>query len=108
MMVLPAPASSASRNRSGDRPSIPLADRDPLVRQRIDQRDLRCESRVEQVAVREPRFPSAHGGHHGRPGGEVERRRCGRVSGWHRCFSPRESATLTEMISRLRRRFDSL
>ena len=55
----------------------PFIDRDSLMRQRIDQRDLCREGGVEQVAVREPRR-LGHGDDHGGPGGEIERRRGGR------------------------------
>ena len=54
MMVLPAPASSASRNRRRELLEHVVVDRDPLVRQRVDLRDLGGESRIEHVAERQP------------------------------------------------------
>ena len=53
MIVLPAPASSASRKRSGLLQHV-VVDGDPLVRQRVDLRDLGGEGRVEEVAEGEP------------------------------------------------------
>ena len=49
MIVLPAPGSSASRNRSGWRGSISLVDGGDLVRQRIDERGVDGEQRIEEV-----------------------------------------------------------
>ena len=51
MIVLPAPASSASRKRRRGWAQHVLVDGDPLVRQRIDEGDFGREGRVEQVAV---------------------------------------------------------
>ena len=49
MIVLPAPGSSASRKRSGWRGSISLVDGGDLVRQRIDQRRVDGQQRIEEV-----------------------------------------------------------
>ena len=49
MMVLPAPGSSASRKRSGCRGSMRLVDRGDLVRQRLDQRGVNGQDRIEEM-----------------------------------------------------------
>jgi len=51
-----------------------LIDGDPLVRQRIDQRDLGRESKVEQMTVSEP-VSLSHCGDDGRV--------CGEIQGWY-------------------------
>ena len=54
MIVLPAPGSSASRNRSGWRGSISLVDRLDLVRQRLEVRGLDGQERVEHPGQLDP------------------------------------------------------
>ena len=49
MIVLPAPGSSARRKRSGWRGSISLVDGGDLVRQRLDERGVDGQQRVEEV-----------------------------------------------------------
>ena len=49
MMVLPAPGSSASRKRSGWRESISPIDGGDLVRQRLDERGVDGQQRIEEV-----------------------------------------------------------
>ena len=78
MMVLPAPASSASRNRKRELLQHVLVDRNPLVRQRVDLRDLGGEGRVEHVAEAQPLALGEDADHIRRPR-EVGHRRPNRL-----------------------------
>jgi len=51
MIVLPAPASSASRKRRSRLGQHVLVDGDALMRQRLNQREFRGESGVDEVAA---------------------------------------------------------
>ena len=54
MIVLPAPASSASRNRIGHDFQNLVVDRRTLVGKRVDQRDLSRKCRAGKVPTLEP------------------------------------------------------
>ena len=74
MTVLPAPASSASRKRSGSAREHVLINGDALMGQRVDARRLAGEGRVELVAVGQPQSLRDRGDRL-RVAREIERRR---------------------------------